>query len=98
MTVTISGGTDHADRGERDGGETNCYHSACTTLIAEALAAQSANIATVSRRHLHLRGVQVGAGGRAQLGEGVAAGMAEAHRVEMMMGTAITIDIASTAG
>jgi uncharacterized protein with FMN-binding domain len=48
MTVTISGGKITAIAATEGGGETNCYHSACTTLTPEALSAQSANVASVS--------------------------------------------------
>ena len=49
MSVTISGGRITAISASEDGGETNCYHSACNTLKPEALSAQSANVASVSR-------------------------------------------------
>jgi len=48
MTVTISGGKITAIAASESGGETNCYHSACNTLIPEALTAQSASVAAVS--------------------------------------------------
>jgi uncharacterized protein with FMN-binding domain len=48
MTVTISGGKITAIAASESGGETNCYHSACNTLIPEALTAQSASVASVS--------------------------------------------------
>ena len=49
MSVTISGGRITAISASEDGGETNCYHSACNTLKPEALTAQSANVDSVSR-------------------------------------------------
>ena len=48
MTVTISGQRISAISASEDGGETNCYHSACPKLTSEALTAQSASVATVS--------------------------------------------------
>lgn len=48
MTVTIAGGKITAIAASENGGETNCYHSACNTLIPEALSAQSASVASVS--------------------------------------------------
>ncbi len=48
MTVTISGQRISAITASEDGGETNCYHSACPKLTSEALGAQSASVATVS--------------------------------------------------
>jgi uncharacterized protein with FMN-binding domain len=49
MTVTISGGKITKISASESGGESSCWHSACPTLTSEALNAQSANIATVSR-------------------------------------------------
>jgi uncharacterized protein with FMN-binding domain len=48
MTVTISGHRITAISATESGGETNCYHSVCPTLTSEALAAQSANINSVT--------------------------------------------------
>ncbi len=48
MTVTISGNKITKIAASENGGETNCYHSACPKLTTEALSAQSASIATVS--------------------------------------------------
>lgn len=48
MSVTISGGKIASISASENGGETNCYRSACNTLKPEALQAQSANISSVS--------------------------------------------------
>lgn len=48
MSVTIAGGKIETISASEDGGETNCYRGACRTLKPEALAAQSANVASVS--------------------------------------------------
>lgn len=49
MTVTISGGKITKISASESGGESSCWRSACPTLTSEALTAQNANIATVSR-------------------------------------------------
>jgi uncharacterized protein with FMN-binding domain len=49
MTVTISGGRITRISASESGGESSCWRSACPTLTSEALTAQNANIATVSR-------------------------------------------------
>jgi len=48
MTVTVSGHRITAISASENGGEQQCYRSACPKLTTEALAAQSANINSVS--------------------------------------------------